>query len=158
MNFKKIIKFILCLALPLALGSIGGIVTAPNIKTWYQFLNKPFFNPPNYLFAPVWTTLYLLMGISLYLILELPKTKPRQKAIYLFCGQMILNFAWSFIFFQFKLIGLALVEIILMWTFIFLMIKSYFSLNKWAAYLQFPYLLWVSFASILNASIFWLNF
>lgn len=154
---NKTLKLILCLAIPLAIGSISGIATAAGIKSWYLTLNKPFFNPPNYLFGPVWTLLYLLMGISIYLILQTPKTDMRKKAIIIFCVQLGLNFLWSFLFFKFQRVGIAFIEILLIWASILTMILTFYKLNKTAALLQIPYLLWVSFASILNGAIWWLN-
>jgi tryptophan-rich sensory protein len=141
----------------LLVGGIGGIATASSITTWYAEINKPSFNPPNYLFGPVWTALYILMGISIYMILQSPKTELRKKAIAIFCIQLFLNFCWSFIFFKFQLLGLAFIEIILIWVSIITMIIIFFEINKKAALLQIPYLLWVSFASILNGSIWFLN-
>lgn len=154
---NKTLKLILCLLIPMAIGSISGIATAAGIKSWYLTLNKPFFNPPNYLFGPVWTLLYLLMGISIYLILQTPKTDMRKKAIIIFCVQLGLNFIWSFLFFKFQRVGIAFIEILLIWASILTMILTFYNLNKTAALLQIPYLLWVSFASILNGAIWWLN-
>jgi benzodiazapine receptor len=138
-------------------GGISGFATATSINTWYVTLNKPFFNPPNYLFGPVWTTLYILMGVSLYLILQTPKNELRKKAITVFAVQLFLNFWWSFIFFKFQYLGAALIEIITMWVYILMMIIYFRKIHKTAAYLQIPYLLWVSFATLLNASLWWLN-
>ena len=154
---NKTLKLILCLLIPLAIGSISGIATAAGIKSWYLTLNKPFFNPPNYLFGPVWTLLYLLMGISIYLILQTPKTDMRKKAIIIFCVQLGLNFLWSFLFFKFQRVGIAFIEILLIWASILTMIITFYKLNKTAALLQIPYLMWVSFASVLNGAIWWLN-
>ncbi len=151
------LKLGLCLLLPLIVGGIAGYATATNISNWYSQLNKPFFNPPNWLFAPVWTILYILMGISFYLILQSPKNRDWRKAIYVFIVQLFLNFWWSFLFFKFHLILIALVEILLIWVSIVTMILRFKLVNKTAAYLQIPYLLWVSFATILNAAILWLN-
>ena len=148
---------ILCIILTVLVGAISGIATTNSIKDWYVAISKPFFNPPNYLFGPVWTVLYILMGISFFLILRSPKSDLRNKAIVVFCIQLVLNFCWSFIFFKFHLIGLAFVEIILIWLSIIWMILVFSKINKAAAYLQVPYFLWVSFASILNYSIWYLN-
>jgi benzodiazapine receptor len=153
----KTLQFFLCLLSPFVVGAISGIATANNINNWYANLIKPSFNPPNYLFGPVWTLLYLLMGISFYLILNSSTKTKRASAIRLFWIQLFLNFIWSFLFFQFHFLGLALIEIGLMWLSILLMITSFYTLNKTAALLQLPYLLWVSFASLLNASIWFLN-
>jgi len=154
---KNSIKLIICITVPLLIGGISGFATATSITDWYVGINKPSFNPPNYLFGPVWTTLYILMGISFYMILQTPSTEFRKKAIAIFCIQLFLNFCWSFIFFKFQLLGLAFIEIIFMWFSILTMIIIFFEINKKAALLQIPYLLWVSFASVLNGSIWFLN-
>ncbi len=154
---RKIFLFIVCLVVPLTIGAISGIATSSGLKDWYFNLNKPYFNPPGYLFGPVWTFLYLLMGISFYLILQEKKSTFRKKAISIFILQLSLNFLWSFLFFKFQLLGLAFIEILLIWLSILWMILEFKKLNKTAAYLQIPYLLWVSFASLLNGTIWWIN-
>lgn len=154
---KKLLKLLLCILSTLFVGGFAGFATATSISTWYTTINKPSFNPPNYLFGPVWTILYILMGISLYIILQSPKTELRKKAITIFFIQLFLNFCWSFIFFKFQLLGLAFIEIIFMWVSILTMIILFFEINRKAALIQIPYLLWVSFASILNGSIWFLN-
>ena len=156
-KMNRYLKLALCILLPLMVGGISGFATATSINTWYVTLNKPFFNPPNYLFGPVWTTLYILMGVSLYLILQTPKNELRKKAITVFVIQLFLNFWWSFIFFKFHYLGIALIEIITMWIYILIMIIYFHKIHKTAAYLQIPYLMWVSFATLLNASLWWLN-
>jgi len=153
----KILKFVLCIALTVSIGAISGIATASSINGWYLTLNKPFFNPPNFLFGPVWTALYILMGISFYLILMSPKNELRKKAIVIFIVQLVLNFAWSFLFFKYQLLGWAFAEIILIWISILTMIIVFYKINKTTALIQIPYLMWVSFASILNGAIWWLN-
>ena len=152
-----IFKLSLCVSFPLIIGGISGVATASNITSWYVTLNKPSFNPPNYLFGPVWTILYLLMGISLFIILQSPPNNLRKKAITAFVSQLLLNFLWSFLFFQFHALGIALFEIIAMLCSILWMIISFYKINKTAALINIPYVLWVSFASILNASIYFLN-
>jgi tryptophan-rich sensory protein len=157
MNLKNSFKLMACIAIPLIVGAVSGIATSSNIKTWYVYLNKPSFNPPNWVFAPAWTILYILMGISLFLITQAKSSHIKSKALYLFFMQLFLNFAWSFIFFYFHQVGWALVEIAFLWISIILMIRQFYKINSWSGYLQIPYLLWVSFASILNASIWYLN-
>jgi tryptophan-rich sensory protein len=152
---NKSIKLTLCILLPLLVGGISGFFTSQSIPNWYVFLNKPSFNPPNYLFGPVWTLIYILMGISFYLVLNKPNVSWLLVGIFL--TQLILNFFWSFIFFNLHNLGLALVEIILLWASILAMIILFFKTNKWAAILNIPYLLWVSFATLLNYSIYGLN-
>ena len=158
MNTIKLLSvFFICILIPLAIGGISGFATASSINDWYVSLNKPSFNPPNYLFAPVWTCLYLLMGISLFLIWKSPTGQDRNNALIVFAIQISLNFIWSFIFFKFRLSGLAFLEILFLWSSILLMIIIFSRISKPAAYLQIPYLFWVSFASILNAAIWRLN-
>lgn len=149
---KLIVSIVLCLAV----GSLGSIFTSSSIPTWYATLNKPFFSPPNFIFAPVWTTLYILMGVSLYL-LWVSKKKEKEKAIKLFLIQLVLNFFWSLIFFKLHSAQLALIEIIALWIFIFLTIRESLSISKTSAYLLYPYLIWVSFALVLNFFIVILN-
>jgi len=153
---KKGTKLSLSILFPLIIGGISGYFTATNIESWYITLNKPSFNPPNYLFGPVWTTLYILMGISFYLILNSAKAdKNKLIGIYLF--QLTLNFLWSFIFFKYHALGIAAIEIVILWLSILSMIIMFYKTNKWAAIINIPYLLWVSFASVLNISIYILN-
>ena len=153
----KIFTFFLCITLTMAVGAVSGIATAGGIDDWFYALNKPFFNPPSAVFGPVWTLLYLLMGISLYLILSPTSSPLRTKAIIIFGVQLALNFVWSFLFFKYRLLGFAFIEIVLIWVSIVFMINSFYSVNKKAAYLQIPYLVWVSFATLLNGSIWFLN-
>lgn len=157
MTMKKTLKLLLCILTMLLIGGLAGFATSTSINGWYTSINKPSFNPPNYLFGPVWTTLYILMGVSLYLILQSESSELRKKAIAIFSIQLFLNFCWSFIFFNFQMLGLAFVEIILMWICILTTIVVFFKINKTAGLIQIPYLLWVSFASVLNGSIWYLN-
>lgn len=149
-------KFIGSILLCLFTGALGSFFTTSAITTWYADLSKPPFNPPNYIFAPVWTILYILMGISLYLLWTSNK-KGREKAIRLFLIQLALNFFWSIIFFGMHSPRLAFVEIILLWAFIFLTIRASLPVSKTAAYLLYPYLAWVTFATVLNLFIAILN-
>ena len=157
MKTVNIGKLIISIILPLSIGAIAGIFTARAIPEWYATLNQPSFNPPNWIFGPVWTTLYLVMGISFFLIWKLESGKERNQAIVIFLVQLLLNFGWSFCFFYFKMIGLALIEILLLWSAIGLMLTRFYKLRPLAAYLNIPYLLWVTFATVLNAAYFFLN-
>jgi len=157
MNKSQILKLIVSIALPLGLGAIAGMFTADAIPDWYQTLNRPSFNPPNWLFGPVWTTLYLIMGVSLFLIWNQNASKERNRAISVFLIQQALNFGWSFIFFYFNMIGLALIEIILLWISIFIMLVMFYKIKPVAAYINIPYLCWVTFATVLNAAYYFLN-
>lgn len=141
----------------LLVGFIAGFATASSVNGWYTTINKPAFNPPNWLFAPVWTTLYIMMGIALYLIWRLPASVSRNKAMLIFFVQLALNFSWSMIFFGLHSPGWALVDIVLMLITIILTITAFKPLSKPAAWLLAPYLLWVSFATVLNASVWYLN-
>lgn len=157
MKIKNTLSLLICLTIPLVIGGVSGILTAENITTWYVTLNKPSFNPPNYLFGPVWTLLYLLMGVSLYFVWQAPQSVAKRNALIVFAIQLALNFVWSFLFFEFKQLGVALAEILVLWGFIVATILLFKPINKTAAYLQIPYLLWVSFATLLNFSIWQLN-
>jgi translocator protein len=154
---SNIIKLTVSLLLPLFVGAVAGMFTSQAVPTWYASLNRPFFSPPNWVFGPVWTSLYILLGISFFLIWKEEASKARDLAIKVFLIQMLLNFAWSFIFFYFNLIGVALLEIILLWISIASMIYLFYKIKPLAAYLNIPYLLWVSFATILNAGYYFLN-
>lgn len=157
MSRPNIIKLIVSLFLPLSVGIVAGMFTSQAVPTWYATLNRPSFNPPNWVFGPVWTSLYILLGISFFLIWKEKVSKERDLAIKVFSIQMLLNFAWSFLFFYFNLIGAALIEIILLWISIALMIYLFYKIKPFAAYLNIPYFLWVSFATILNAGYYFLN-
>ena len=157
MSKPRIFKLLASLALPLGLGTIAGLFTAEAVPEWFETLNRPSFSPPNWLFGPVWTTLYLLMGISLFLIWNLNASKERNLAIFSFLLQLGLNFCWSFLFFYYKLIGFALIEIIILWISIVSMLFLFYKIKPLAAYVNIPYLLWVTFAMILNASYYLLN-
>lgn len=155
---KNILKLTLSIVVCLLAGGIGTIFTSSAIPTWFSTLNKPFFNPPNYLFAPVWTILYILMGISVYLIWNKGfKTKKVRDAIYIFGIQLILNTIWSPVFFGAHNLFLAFVIIIGLWFYIVKTIRAFAKIDKFSSYLLYPYLFWVSFASILNFSIWFLN-
>lgn len=157
MKKSQIFKLIVSLALPLATGSIAGFFTAAGTSGWLDTLNSPSFRPPNWIFGPVWTVLYLVMGFSLFLIWKQESSKQRNLAITIFFVQLALNFIWSFIFFYFHMIGIALIEIILLWISIVTMIVLFYKIKPMAAYINIPYLLWVTFATLLNASYYFLN-
>ncbi|OGD89679.1 TspO protein [Candidatus Curtissbacteria bacterium RIFCSPHIGHO2_02_FULL_42_15] len=152
----KIGRLIVSVAICLLAGAIGSFFTAPAIETWYGSLNKPAFTPPGWLFAPAWTILYMLMGISLYLVWQ-KGFKKNLFAIKIFFLQLVLNAAWSIIFFGLKNPTFAFLEITGLWLVIILTIKVFLPISKIAAYLLVPYLLWVTFASFLNLSIVFLN-
>ncbi len=137
-------------------GFVGSVFTAPNIAGWYEQLAKPDFRPPNWLFFPVWTILYALMGVSLYIIYT-SKDRMRTAALYAFGVQLFLNVLWSFVFFGMRSPFYGLVTIVLLWASIAYMIFKFFGISKAAALLQVPYLFWVTVAALLNFFIFLMN-
>ena len=151
---KKIWKLTISILLPFLASVIGGLFTASSVSTWYVGLIKPSFNPPSWVFGPVWTILYLLMGVSLYLVWI---KKYDKFAFIVFGVQLFLNALWSIIFFGMKLPLFAFIEIILLWIVILVTIIYFYKLNRISAYLLIPYLLWVSFAAVLNFVLFILN-
>lgn len=157
MKKSDIIKLVISISIPLALGAVAGRVTAQAVPEWFASLNRPSFSPPNWIFGPVWTVLYILLGISLFLIWKQIPSKQRNNALLIFSLQMFLNFIWSFVFFYFHQIGLALIVIIGLWISIIFMLISFYKIKPLSAYLNIPYLLWVTFASVLNAGYYFLN-
>lgn len=155
---KKWIKFIAAIFICQIAGIIGSIFTTSSIPTWYAQLNKPWFTPPNWLFGPVWITLYTLMGISLYIIwnknLEIKKIKI---PLILFFVQLTLNALWSLIFFGLESKFYGFIEIIILWVSIALTIFSFSKISKKAALLLIPYIVWVSIATFLNYYVWILN-
>lgn len=156
---SKIVKIAIAVAICLVVGYGSSLVTQSSITTWYPTINKPSFNPPNEVFAPVWTILYVMMGVSAGLVWSKMEAVPvlTKKALWVFVIQLILNALWSFLFFGLQNPFLALVEIMLLWLMIFETIKLFKPIDALASKLMIPYLLWVSFAMILNGSIWWLN-
>ncbi len=151
------LKFIIAVTLTVGLGAISGFFTAGEISGWYATLQKPSFNPPNWLFGPVWTLLYLLMGISFYIIWNQPSSRERNTAMTLFILQFLLNFCWSFIFFKQHQLAFALAEIIALWIGIVITMVWFSKLSSAAVWLLVPYILWVSFATLLTEAIWKLN-
>jgi tryptophan-rich sensory protein len=139
-------------------GLLGALVTATGPGSWYESLVKPSFNPPSWLFGPVWTLLYILMGISLFLvIMEGRKGRDVRIPLVLFAIQLILNTIWSFAFFGLESPISGLLVILLLLVFIVATIVTFYPVRKAAAWLLIPYLLWVSFATVLNYALFTLN-
>lgn len=150
--WKLIVSEIICF-LPGILGSFG---TSTNTE-WYQTLDKPFFQPPGYLFGPVWTVLYFLMGISLYNIWQVDPRPLRTKALIFFGVQLFLNGLWTFLFFSLNSLLWSFVEITALLTAISVTVYYFYQLKPVSAYLLIPYILWTSFALVLNLSILYLN-
>lgn len=149
-------KLILSLLLPQLAGIVGSFFTVQAIPTWYALLSKPSFSPPNWIFAPVWLALYLMMGISLY-VNWVSKKKGAKSNVRLFFIHLFFNFIWTPVFFGAKNLGLALVIIVIIWILIIEMIRKFWSINKTSSLLLIPYLLWVSFATLLNFMLWRLN-
>lgn len=155
---KNWIKLLISIAIPLGVGIVAGLFTATGIDSWYEAIKKPEWQPPSYVFGPVWTVLYIMMGIAFYLIWTTPAGKKLKRiAITLWCIQLIFNFFWSFIFFKQHQIDWALGEILVLWFFILLTTIYFFRISRAAGWLMIPYILWVSFASVLTWSIYQLN-
>ncbi len=151
-------KLVFCILVCELAGIIGSIFTISSIPTWYAALQKPFFSPPNWIFAPVWTILYALMGISLYLVWSKGlKTNGVKTAIKAFAVQLVLNASWSIVFFGFHSPLYAFITILLLLAAIIWAIVEFYKVSKQAAYFMIPYLLWVCFAALLNYSIWMLN-
>jgi benzodiazapine receptor len=154
-NWKTLAAFVVAC---LGAGLIGSFFTFENIPTWFAGIKKPDFSPPNWVFGPVWTTLYILMGISAYIVWEKGRGKPERKsAMGLFALQLVLNTLWSILFFGMRNPFYAFVEIVFLWLGIAGTIMAFSRISKNAALLMVPYLLWVSFAAYLNYAIWRLN-
>lgn len=142
----------------MAAGFVGSIFTAPAIPVWYATLQKPFFTPPSWVFGPAWTALYILMGVALFLVWNKSIQDRKVKiAMSIFGVQLVLNFLWSIIFFGLQSPFYALVEIVILWLAILLTIIKFYRIDKRASFLLVPYILWVSFASVLNYYLWILN-
>ena len=152
-------KILICVASCLAIGFLSGQVTKDAIITWYQTIIKPSFNPPNWVFAPVWSLLFTFMGIAAGLVWNKIESNKEvvKKALIFFVVQLALNSLWSYLFFGLQNPLLALIEIVLLWLMIYETYNQFVKIDKIAAYLFIPYLAWVGFAMILNANIWWLN-
>ncbi|WP_374948686.1 TspO/MBR family protein [Mucilaginibacter sp.] len=154
----QLIPFVTSLAITLSIGGVASMVTRPEITGWYTTLTKPNFTPPNWLFPVAWTTLYILIGISAYLIWKRRDNSTTYKtAVAIYVVQLALNFSWSIVFFGLHQVFAALIVIILLLVFIILNINWFGRCTKTAAWLLVPYLLWVGFAMLLNLSIYILN-
>ncbi len=156
---NKFTKILVVVVTCVAVGYLSGVVTRGSIEEWYQFIEKPSFNPPNCVFQPVWTMLYIAMGIAAGLVWDKIDQKPSEvkSALAFFAIQLVLNAAWSLIFFGLRNPMIAMIEIVLLWLMIYETYIKFSRINTIAGYLFIPYLLWVGFATILNASIWWLN-
>lgn len=155
----NIFRLLVSISLSMTAGILGSFFTVASIPTWYAFLNKPFFSPPNFVFGPVWTILYTLIGISFYRIwMKENRNKTKKKnAFILFFIHLLFNTTWSIVFFGFQQIFWGLLNILILWALIVAVIMTFYKIDKKASLILIPYLLWVTFATILNTSIWLLN-
>jgi translocator protein len=155
----NIVKLVACCVVPILIGIVGSFfTTADTLSDWYANLNKPFFNPPNWIFGPVWTTLYIMMGISAFLIWRKGlDDKVVRIALICFVIQLFLNAIWTPLFFGLRWPLLGLIDIVLLLNAVIVTIFVFSKISRPAALLLIPYLAWVSFATVLNASLYFLN-
>lgn len=155
---KNWMKLLISLIIPQVVAGVAAVFTKAETSGWFLTIQKPEWNPPNWLFAPVWTVLYIMMGVSLYLVWSAKKsTSQKGTAITFWAIQLLLNFLWSFIFFNQHLLFGGLIDIILLWIFIIITIFSFAKISKTAAWLLVPYISWVTFAALLNFEIWKIN-
>jgi translocator protein len=150
------LKLIISLALPQLMGGLGAFFTLSAVRDWYLTINRPSWNPPSWLFGPVWTTLYVLMGIACYLIWK-SESPQKKQLLMLYFVQLGLNGLWSPAFFGAQSPLLGLLVIVPLWISILACIVQFRKVSAWSSGLMVPYLIWVSFATVLNATIWWLN-
>lgn len=152
------IRLIISIVLAQATGIIGSLFTYSEIPTWYMTLNKPSFNPPSWVFGPVWTTLFLLMGIAAFLVWKSGWSRiDVKKALGVYALQLVFNMTWSIVFFALHSPGWAFLNLIILWILIAWTMISFYKISKTATYLLIPYIAWVSFAGILNYTLWMLN-
>lgn len=160
LKFNNIIKrpYLLCISICIIVEILSGLTTQSSVNTWYKYLIKPDFTPPNWLFGPVWSLLYLMMGFSWGHINAISSDyRLIKRANILFVAQLILNALWSIFYFGLRSINYALIDIILLWFILVFTIYQFFKISRLAGWLLVPCLLWLSYAAVLNASIWYLN-
>lgn len=155
---RSLLKLAVAVAVPLGVAALSGVATARSVRTWYPSLAKPTFNPPDWIFGPVWTALYVTMGVAAYLVWRqgLDSARARQ-ALAAFAVQLVLNGAWSILFFGLRSPGMAMAEIVVLWVAISVTCWLFWRVVPAAGALLLPYLGWVTFAAVLNVSIWSLN-
>lgn len=148
---------LICIAIPLSVGIVAGLLTKNSVEV-FAILEKPPLAPPAWLFPVVWTILYILMGISSYIILTSDASREKiEDAIKIYIYQLIVNFLWPTFFFNFQWYLFSFVWLVLLWILVFIMIRKFYDISKAAAYLNVPYIIWLTFAGYLNAGIWLLN-
>ena len=154
LRYRSLAVFLLA---TFAAGAIGSFATFESVRTWYPTLAKPAWTPPNALFGPVWTALYVAMSVAAWRVWQRTATPSRAAVGWLYALQLALNALWSVLFFGLHRIGLALIDIAALWVVLVVALVRYGKVDRVAGVLWLPYLLWVSFASALNAAIWQLN-
>lgn len=154
---RDLIGLAVSLAAVLAVSVVGGLVTADAVADWYPTLRKPSFNPPDWIFGPVWTVLYVMMAVAAWRVWRRAGLAGGRVALGFYAGQLVLNLGWTLLFFGARQVGLALVEIVLLFIAILATAIAFSRIDRLAAALLLPYLLWVAFAALLNAAIWSLN-
>ena len=156
-RWREALGLLFWLALSLLMVGLNGLATATSVGGWYRDLVKPSFQPPNWVFGPAWTVLFILMAIAAWRVWRRPATPARSSAIALYLAQMVPNLAWSVIFFGLRLPRVALVDILILWCMILATVVMFRRQDRPAGWLLVPYLAWVGFASVLNLGIVVLN-
>ena len=156
-KLRSVLGLLVCLAVCFAVSGLGGLITAQSVGTWYQELAKPAFNPPDWIFAPVWTTLYLLMAIAAWQVWRRAGLRDGRSALIAFGVQLALNLGWSATFFGLRMPGSALIVVLVLLASIALTIRLFWKTDRLAGALLVPLLAWVGFATVLNAAIWRLN-
>ncbi len=157
MNKKNILALIIFLLITFLAALVGNLFTVPNISTWYASLNKPSFSPPNWLFGPAWTILYVLMAVAAFLVWKKGEEPKIKSSLCFYFAQLLLNTAWSIAFFGLQNPFLGFVVIVILWLLILITLVKFWKIERLAGILFIPYILWVSFAAILNFAVWQLN-
>jgi benzodiazapine receptor len=157
MKAIDVIKLIISIGVSLLAGRVGALPNIEAVPTWYAGLNKPWFNPPNWVFGPVWTTLFILIGLALFLVWRAPRSQIQDIGIALWVIQLVVNVFWNYAFFGFRNPLFGVVTIVPLWMLIAATIHQFYKVDRWAAYLMVPYIVWVSLATALNTAIYLLN-
>lgn len=157
MKVTKLVPLAGFLLASFSAAAVGGAATATSIRTWYPTLLKPVWNPPNWVFGPVWTLLYCLMAIAAWRVWQTGDAQSARRTFRWFAAQLSLNLLWSVLFFGLRSPGLAFAEVIIFWAMLVVMLRRFWRADRIAAALWAPYVAWVSFATVLNGTIWWLN-
>lgn len=157
MKLKKWLPYIVSVGIALGVGILSALLSKNGMEIYQENAEKPLLMPPGWLFSVVWTVLYVLMGISAARIWLLPDSSLRSKALNRFVAQLVLNFFWSLIFFNLQAYGFAFIWLVALWILVFTMVRAFYKLDRTAAFLQIPYLVWLTFAAYLNIGVWALN-